>query len=94
MKKKNPKKHLSRTSKYKLYQKNKFEPVWELIKDTFDMFSASQSKLDLSFRYDQFSIPGYRIVRKDRARNGGGLLLYISESIPFKVIQIRAFPLL
>ena len=89
MKKKNPKKHLSRTSKYKLYEENKLELVWELIRDTFDMFLASQSKLDLSFQDDQFSIPGYRIVRKT-----GGLLLHISEIIPFKVIQIRTFPLL
>ena len=67
--------------------KNKFDSVWELIKDTFDRFLLSESKLDSSFPDDQFSIPGYRIVRKDRDRNGGGLLLYINEDIPFKIIQ-------
>ena len=59
----------------------------ELIKDTFDIFLVSESKLDSSFPDDQFSIPGYQIVRKDRDRNGGGLLLYINEDIPFKIIQ-------
>ena len=54
--------------------KNKFESVWELIKDTFDIFLLSESKLDSSFPDNQFSIPGYQIVRKDRDRNGGGLL--------------------
>ena len=67
--------------------KNKFESVCELIKDTFDIFLLSESKLDSSFSDDQFSIPGYGIVRKDRDRNGGGLLLYINEDVPFKIIQ-------
>ena len=39
--------------------KNKFESVWELIKDTFDIFLLSESKLDSSFPDDQFSIPCY-----------------------------------
>ena len=72
--------------------KNKFESVWELIKDTFDIFLLSESKLDSSFPDDQFSIPGYRIVRKDRDRNGGGLLLYINEDIPFKITQNSSLP--
>ena len=32
--------------------KNKFESVWELIKDTFDIFLLSESKLDSSFPND------------------------------------------
>ena len=64
--------------------KNKFESVWELIKDTFGKFLLSETKLDSSFPDDQFSILGYRIVRKDRHMNGGGLLLYINKDIPFK----------
>ena len=53
-----------------------------LIKDTFDKFPLSESKLDSNFPDDQFSIPGYQIVRKDRDRNGGGLLLYMNEIFP------------
>ena len=68
--------------------KNKFESFW----DTFDLFLLSGSKLDSSFPDDQFSIPRYRIVRKDRDRNGGVLLLYINENIPFKVIQNSSLP--
>ena len=48
--------------------KNKFDSVWELIKDTFDIFLLSESKLDSSFPNDQFSIPAYQIVRKARNR--------------------------
>ena len=50
--------------------KKKFESVWELIKDTFDIYLLRESKLDSGFPDDQFSIHGYRIVRKDRDRNG------------------------
>ena len=39
------------------------------------------SKLDLAFPDNQFSIPGYRIIRKDRNKNGGGVLFYINEDI-------------
>ena len=66
--------------------KNSIESVWELIKDTFDIFLVSESKLDPSFPDDQFSIPGYRLVRKYGDRNGVEFLFYINEDIPFKVI--------
>ena len=39
--------------------KNKFESVWELVKNIVDIFLLSESKLDSSFPDDQFSIPGY-----------------------------------
>ena len=72
--------------------KNKFESVWELIKGTFNLFLLGESKLDSSFPDDQFSILGYQIVRKDCDRNGGGLLLYIIEDIPFEIIQNSSLP--
>ena len=51
--------------------RNEFESLKELIKNTFDIFLVTESKLDSSFPDCQFSIPGYRIVRKDRNKNGG-----------------------
>ena len=47
------------------FQQNKSQSVNELIKKTFDIFLVSESKLDSSFLDSQFSIPSYRIVRKD-----------------------------
>ena len=70
----------------------KFESLNELIKDTFDIFLVTESKLDSSFPDSQFSIPGCRIVRKDQNRNGGGILFYINEGIPFKVIKSKQLP--
>ena len=71
---------------------NKFESLNELIKDTFHIFLVSESKLPSSFPDSQFSIPGYRIVRKDRNKNGGGIIFYINEVIPFKVIESKQLP--
>ena len=68
---------------------NRSESLNELIKDTSDIFLVSEGKLDSSFPDSQFSIPGYRIVRKSRNKNGGGILFYINEDIPFKVIKSK-----
>ena len=50
------------------------ESLKELIKDTFDAFLVSESKIDSTFSNSQFSIPGYCIVWKNRNKNGGGIL--------------------
>ena len=69
--------------------RNKFESLDELIKDTFDVFLVSESKLDSSFSDSQFSIPDYYIVSEDRNKNRRGILFYIIKDIPFKVIESK-----
>ena len=71
--------------------KNKFEALEFLIKDKFDVFLVSESKLDSSFPEAQFKIPGYRIFRQDRDKYGGGLMFYINQSIPCKKIETFQF---
>ena len=51
----------------------------------------SESKLD-SFSDSQFSIPGYRIVRKNGSKNGEGILFYIHEDKPIKFIENKQLP--
>ena len=34
----------------------------------------------------------YPIFRKDRNKNGGGILFYINEDIPFKAIESNTLP--
>ena len=63
-----------------------------MIKNTFDILIVNESKLDSGFPDNQFLIPGYRIVRKDRKKNGGGIIVYINEDIPFKVIESKQLP--
>ena len=46
--------------------RNKLESVNELIEDTFNILLVSKSKLDSIFPESQFSMPGYRIIKKDR----------------------------
>ena len=45
---------------------NKFEGLELLIKDKFDIFPVSESKLDSNFPEAQFKVPAYRIFRQDR----------------------------
>ena len=49
-----------------------------------------RSKCNSSFPDSQLSIPGY-IIRKDRNKNGGGILFYIDEDIPFEVVERNTF---
>ena len=60
----------------------------ELIKDKIDIFLISETKLDSSFPSGQFVIKGYSTpFRLDRNQNGGGLLVYVREDIPCKILK-------
>ena len=60
----------------------------ELIKDKIDIFLISETKLDISFPSGQFVIKGYSTsFRLDRNQNEGGLLLYVREDIPCKILK-------
>ena len=53
--------------------RNKFESTNKLIRNNFDIFITTESKLDSSFPDSQFHVPGYRLFRKDHNKSGGGL---------------------
>ena len=60
----------------------------ELIKDKIDIFLISETKLDSSFPSGKFVIKCYSTpFRLDRNQNGGGLLLYVREDIPCKILK-------
>ena len=60
----------------------------EMIKGFVDMFMISETKLDDSFPGGQFFIEGYHTpFRFDRNGNAGGILIYVREDIPAKVIH-------
>ena len=68
--------------------RNKFDQLTEMVKGFVDIFLISESKLDDSFPEGQFIIDGYHApFRFDRHGNGGGLLLYVREDIPAKVLH-------
>ena len=72
--------------------RNKFDQLTEMVKGFVDIFLISESKLEDSFPEGQFIIDGcHEPFRFDRHGNGGGLLLYVRENIPAKVLH-SAFP--
>ena len=68
--------------------RNKYNQLTEMVKGFVDIFLISESKLDDSFPEGQLIIDGYHApFRFDRHGNGGGLLLYVREDIPAKVLH-------
>ena len=48
----------------------------------------SETKIDRSYPKSQFKLQGYNMFRKDRAKGGGCLLVYISTTIPSKKLTL------
>ena len=57
------------------------------ITSSFSIFLISESKLNSSFTNSTFNLNGYKIFRRDRDTYGGGLLLYVNQEIPCKVLN-------
>ena len=73
--------------------RNKFEPLKSLIKDNCDVILISESKLDSSFPSHQFDIDGFCTpFRMDRNSRGGGVLLYVRDDIPCKLLKKHTLP--
>ena len=67
--------------------RNKFEQLREFCKDNLDILLITETKLDSSFPNAQFHIPGYcSLYRLDLNPHGGGILLYIKDDIPSKLL--------
>ena len=67
---------------------NKFEVLKFIIDHNRDIFLISETKLDDSFLTTQFLIKGFSAsYRSDRNFKGGGLLLYIHQDIPSKILM-------
>jgi hypothetical protein len=47
-----------------------------------DIFILSETKLDESFPSSQFNVSNFSLYRKDRNKNGGGIMVYINSQIP------------
>ena len=53
-----------------------------------DILKISENKLDESFPASQFLIPGFiNPICLDRSFSGGGIMLYIRDGIPFKLLK-------
>ena len=68
--------------------RNKFDFLAQQVKGNIDILMISETKLDESFPVGQFLIDGYSVpFRFDRNKNGGGILLYIRQDIPSKLLS-------
>ena len=71
--------------------RNKIEFLEPLIRNHFDIFLVSEAKLDSNFLGSEFTIPGYRLFRKDRNQHGGSLTFFVNEDITCKAINTFNF---
>ena len=70
--------------------RNKFESLKEIISTNVDILLICEMKLDSSFPRAQFHIHGFgEPYRFDRNGKGGGILLYIRDDIPSKLIESK-----
>ena len=47
--------------------------------------------LMIHFSDSQFFAEGFKMYYKDKIKNGGGLLLYVNENLPIKIINTYKF---
>ena len=68
--------------------RNKFDLLSEQVKGSIDILMVSETKLDDSFPEAQFLIEGFHSpFRFDPNSNGGGIMLYVREDTPTKLLS-------
>ena len=72
---------------------NKFEQLKYMIGNNIDVLIVTETKLDSSFPSGQFLIDGFaKPFRRDRNKNGGGVMIFIRDDIPSKEIKVNFLP--
>ena len=56
-----------------------------LTNENIHVLSLCETRLDDTISDSEIAIQGYRCIRSDRNRSGGGIITYIDEHIPFNV---------
>ena len=69
--------------------RNKFDHLIAITKGDADVLMISDTKLDEPFPYMQFNIDGYNTFSWDQNANSGGILVYVRDDIPCKLIPIH-----
>ena len=73
--------------------RNKFDQLKEFVMGKIDILIISETKLDQTFPTGQFLMHGYSDpFRLDRTAHGGGILIFIREDIPSKLLTTHSIP--
>ena len=67
--------------------RNKFDSLVRILHNNLDIQWISETEIDSSLPTAQFLIDGYTAYRLDRNSNGGGILFYIREDIPYTLLN-------
>ena len=60
----------------------------EIVHDKLDILLVSETKVDPSFPSNQFAMDGFSFpFRLDRNSLGGGIMLFVREEIPSKLLS-------
>ena len=63
-----------------------------MVSNNIDVLLISETKIDNAFPWSQFFVPGYSVpFRLDRTGNGGGIILYVKEYIPCRMLNKFTF---
>ena len=54
-----------------------------MLNNPLDILAINESKINESISDDEISVSGFHLIRKDRNIHGGGVFMYIRETIPF-----------
>ena len=69
----------------------KFNALKEIIQGYLDVLAISESMLDQSNPTNMFDIEGYtQPFRRDRNKNGGGILVYVREGMPCRELNVKS----
>ena len=63
-----------------------------MITNNIDICFISETKIDENFPNQQVNISNYKTFRRDRNKHDGGLLFYVNENIPCKLINDEIIP--
>jgi exonuclease III len=58
--------------------------------EVFDILTIQETKIDKSFPDSQFAINGYDLYRRDRKKEGGGIIVYVRKSVPKYRLRVRS----
>ncbi len=71
-------------------RKHKHELEIILKENEIDIIGLSETRLDNTISDPMVSIEGFRIFRNDRNANGGGVAIYVKNSIPEPVVKLKS----